>query len=276
VRLLRESDTATPDLEIRLAPPVFAECKAKLRYEDSVIKFVERWRRTALADISAYLRQVNAGFIVRIALHDESTMGALASIVRKMVTEGLESRSEPAFTVEIVPIHSDPVEMGPDPMPVMSAEFWRQALGFDEWQDWHFVLPGGHFKCADRPNMLATEFQRPTLVCVRSTRLAENEIRVLPSLRRQFRTHSPGALHVLINANLFGLDTRCSLDYVEAAVTHAAQQLLREYTRTFAVIYDVMKPPEPGQYRVIVRRVTVAEYSRWPSHYREPPRILLY
>jgi hypothetical protein len=77
VQLLPESDHPTPDIELGLTPAVFAECKAKLRYEEAVISFVERWRRSALGDISAYLRQMNAGFIVRISLHDESAMSAL-------------------------------------------------------------------------------------------------------------------------------------------------------------------------------------------------------
>ncbi|MBI4203589.1 MAG: hypothetical protein HY527_01070 [Betaproteobacteria bacterium] len=280
VQLLPESERPTPDIELGLTLPVYAECKAKLRYESAVIDFIERWRRTALGDISAYLRQVEAGFILRISLHDEAAMPALPRVIKRMVTDGVESRAESAFSIDIAPIHPAPVSLGRDPVSIASADFWRRSLAFDEWRDWHYVLPGGNFRITNWSNALATEMARPTLVCIRSTRLADNEVNVLPSLReacrRQFRSHSPGVLHVLINSSLFGLGTRCSLDHVDQAVTRAAEQLLREYTRVFAVVYDLVKPPEFGDYRTEVRRRIIPEAARWPADYPAPPPILLF
>ncbi len=281
VRFLQEDQEPRPDIELLLGRTAFVECKARLSYENQVVEFISKWRRDALGPISDYLRRVDAGFIVRVTLHNEAAIRDMPAVIQAMVTAGERTRDTSRFRVDIVPIDPGVVSIGPDPMPVFSAEFWRRALGFDEWRSWHYVLPGGWFDIVNLSNALAKAFRKPTLVCVKSTELADNTIKVLPILRdacrRQLRTHYPGIIHVLVNTDLFGLDEKASIDFIEGAFREATEEVFRNYTRLYRVVYDLVTPPEPGQYRVQLRRLGLAnERCQNPSpDYFEPPAVLI-
>ena len=281
VRLLQEDQEAQPDIQLQTDPSLFIECKAKLSHEQEVVDFTARWRREVLGTVSAYLRRVDAGFIVRVTLDNEAAMPAIPSVIESMVTAGETVRTNSDFKINITPIHPETCEIGPEPMSVLSAEFWKRALDFDEWLSWHYILPGGEFEIVTLSNAVAKSFRRPKLVCVRSTRLADNTIKVLSALkdacRRQLRKHNPGVIHVLINTNLAGLDRHASVEAVERLLREVTTEVFRNYRRLLRVNYDMVTPPEPGQFQVRVRRLSLVnkrcEHQR--TLYREPPPVVI-
>ena len=95
--------------------------------------------------------------------------------------------------------------------------------------------------------------------------------------RRQFRDHNPGVIHVLINTNLFGLEEKASVDFVESTLRRVTIEVFRSYGRLLRVVYDIVTPPEPGQFQVQVRRLGLAnERCEQPRPgYVEPPPVAI-
>ncbi|MFB3084248.1 MAG: hypothetical protein ACE1Z4_12490, partial [Gammaproteobacteria bacterium] len=63
---LAESKSPTPDLALRTKPPTYVECKARHRYEQDVISFVQTWQRESLATIKDMLLTCKGSFFVRV------------------------------------------------------------------------------------------------------------------------------------------------------------------------------------------------------------------
>jgi hypothetical protein len=259
---------------------LYVECKAKLRFEEAVVTFVDKCRRDALGSIVDHLRHVDAGLLIQISVHEDASVGEISEMIKRMVAAGEAVRDEPGYRVEIRAFESGEVVLR-QPMSIVSADFWRWAMGFDRWRDWHYVLPGGQFRLANLSNAIADAVKRPVLICIRSTRLADSTQRILPALkaasRRQFAAHAPGAIHMLVNTSLYGLGEKTRIEYVAESLRAAGRELLRNYDRVWRVNDDVVTPPELGRFDVSVRRVSVVnEAMAGPAEYIEPPAVLLW
>jgi len=252
VSLIEEGVSAVPDLEVQLTPVAFVECKAKLQREDVVERFTWRCRREALGAIRSYLVQVDSGFIIRIEVKENETIPKLPQIIQQMVTQGIEQKRTLGAAIFITPVESRPRVL-PRPMPVHSAELWEWMVGFKEWREWHEIHTSGDFKMQNLSNFIATEVQRPVLICYRSSGLAHGVQNIRQTLkdacRNQFKKHSPGILHVLVNTDLYGIGSNVTPARIAEDLKKDALSVLREYSRLSAVLFDVVTPPPPGSLR---------------------------
>jgi hypothetical protein len=90
VNMLPERNVPTPDLMIPFSPALYVECKAKLWYEDEIVNFINEWRRNALGEIASFLKDVDAGFLVKIIMKHKHHFGDIPIHIREMVSKGVE------------------------------------------------------------------------------------------------------------------------------------------------------------------------------------------
>lgn len=281
VSIIPESESPTPDLELAVDPRTYVECKAKLQYEADILRFVGKWRREALGDIAAVLKGVDAGFLVKIRLKEEAVIQKIPRIIREMVAAGQENRTVPEATIDVVPYVSNEVSLR-IPMSFMSEDFWEWALGFSEWKDWHYLLPGGDVQFANRSNLIVRRIKRPVLVCVRAENLADNTQKILPTLRsackKQFKSHKPGVIHMLVNTDLFCLGGKSSTEYTQQCLIASAKEIFRTYSRIWKIAYDIVTPPALGKYLGSVKRITRinARCTIHPNVPEEPLHVILW
>lgn len=198
-----------------------------------------------------------------------------------MVTAGEYSRNFPEGQISITPFESNEVPP-PSPMPMMSEDFWEWALGFKGWNDWHYALPGGNFQLENLSNLIVKKVKRPVLICVRADHLADNTQQIYGNLKyacnKQFQDHRPGVIHMLVNTKLFGLGEKGSPSYVERSLIESAEELFRDYSRVWKVLFDIVTPPSPGKYLATLKRrvLTNGRCKPLPKNYQDPPPILLW
>jgi len=281
VHLLAEGTSHTPDLQLIFQPMIFAECKAKLKHEGEIIDFIESWRRNALGRIAQYLSKVEAGFLIRISINADSAIPKIPLAIEEMVAAAEYCKVLPAAQIHIEPFESTEV-CPPKPMSSMSAEFWEWAMGFTEWKEWHYVLPGGHFQFTNLSNFVVNKVTRPVLICVRADHLADNTQNIYAALKyacdKQFKDHKPGIVHVLINRNLFGLGSKGEPTYIRKVLTSETSRLFRNYSRVWKVLYDIVTPPQWGKYAAGAHRLVLTNdrCTNVPRTYKAPPAILLW
>lgn len=281
VGLLPESTSHTPDLELMFGQKLFAECKAKLKYESEIMAFVEDWRRNALWRIAEHLSKVDAGFLVKVRMNDDTAIPHIPLAIEEMVAAGEYSRVLPAAQIHIEPFESTEISL-PNPTPWLSVEFWEWAMGFKEWKEWHYVLPGGHCKFVNLSNLVVEKIKRPVLICVRADHLVDNTQKVYSALdhacSKQFKRHKPGIIHVLINTDLFGLGPTGEPAYIKQILTNETLRLFQNYSRVWKVLYDIVTPPPWGKYAARANRLilTNERCTIAPRSYEEPPAILLW
>lgn len=282
VYILPERNAPTPDLRITYDPPIFIECKAKLRYEEEIIYFINKWRRTVLGDIASLLKNVDAGFLVKIIIkHRHSPLEEIPIHIREMVSKGIEKLELSYAVIIIVPFESTEVEPNKE-MSFNSEEFWEWAMGFRDWNNWHYILPGGLAQFKNLSNVIVKKIKRPVLVCVRAEYLADNTQKILPTLKdackRQFKHHRPGIIHMLINANLYGLGNKSDDKYIVESLNKSSQELFRDYSRIWKIVYDIVKPPVWGKHLANINRISVinkrCEFKS--NEYREPLPVILW
>lgn len=281
VHLLAEGTSHTPDLQLISQPMLFAECKAKLKHESEIIAFIENWRRNALGRIAKYLNTIEAGFLIRISINADSAIPEIPLAIEKMVAAAEYSSILPAAQIHIEPFESTEVSP-PKPMSFASEDFWKWAMDFTEWKEWHYVLPGGHVQFTNLSNFIVSKVTRPVLICVRADHLADNTQNIYAALKyacdKQFKDHKPGIVHILINRSLFGLGSKGEPAYIREILTRETLRLFRNYSRVWKVFYDIVTPPQWGKYAAGVRRLVLTNNrcTNVPQSYKEPPAILLW
>jgi len=227
------------------------------------------------------MRKVDAGFIVRIRVTTNISLAEIPRIVEDMVAQGERSKSIRHGHIDIEPFESSEVSL-PKPMSVISEEFWRWAFHFTEWREWHDVQPGGFFQLTNLSNAIADKVQRPLLICIRRDDLADNTKRVYSTLKfaceKQFKSHTPGIIHMAVNTDLFGLGDKGEPSNVRRILTAETEKLFRNYTRIYKVIYDIVSPPPLGKYNAKYNQlVMVNDRCQDPASVFCPsPRILLW
>ena len=262
VSVLDESTSPTPDLEVKAAASLYVECKVKLQYEQSVEDFVSQARRVALGPITKVLSTYSPGYLVKVEVVSPESLPQIPEVVKQMVHAGIRTRETDAFRLEVVQYESGLAEL-PRPMSIHSPDIWKWMMNFDEWRDWHYILPGGKFRRTQRSSFIATAVQKPFLICFRCAPLLDSTQDVGRTIkeacRKQFKRHMPGVVRILVDSHLYGFGPRSDPDYVSADVRSIARRVLSEYSRLAAVRFDIITPPTFGGQRsfhtkVLVRR----------------------
>ncbi len=173
VQVIPEEVSPTPDIELSLDTVTYVECKAKLQYEAEILKFISKWRRETLGDIAAFLKNVNAGFLVKIQVKNKNVISKIPKVIEQMVTNGETERIISEGQISIVPFASNET-IPPRQMSFYSEDFWDWAVGFNEWKDWHYILPGGNVQFTNRSNAVVKKLKRPILICIRAEYLRDN------------------------------------------------------------------------------------------------------
>lgn len=281
VSFVPERSSPTPDIKLSYNPNIFAECKGKLKYEDKIFHFIEKFRRSALGHIAQYLKEVNGGFLVRISLNTDTIFSQIPSYVREMITKGIHSKSFQEGLIKIEPF--DPNEVvPPKPMSFMSEEFWDWAMGFKEWNEWHYILPGGEAQFSNLSNVIVSKVRRPILICLKANHLADNIQDIYSALKyacsKQFKVFQPGIVYMLINTNTFGLGDKCKMNYIEKALEQVSEKLFTNYSRIWKVSYDLVTPPPQGKYNAMCQRLTKTNNKchDHPSNFPEISPVLLW
>ncbi len=260
VELIDEGASPSPDLKVFLESEIYVECKAKLLYEQSVVEFISRARREALGKMAGYLRQVDAGFVVKIDVLKNSVIPKLPALVQDMVTQGIKYKSYRQATIDITPFDSTTHVLS-KPMQFYSAELWELMVGFTEWRDWHYVLPGGKFRVSNLSNIIVNAVQRPCLICIRSKNLCDSTQNIRQTLkdacRRQLKSYTPGVIHMLVNAQLYGIGNEGTIENVVNDLQREGNVVLRDYSRLSSIVFDIVSPPLPGRLTLQHRRLVL-------------------
>jgi len=258
VALLPEGATPTPDIRVETDQLVYVECKAKTQHEEQVGRFLRRWREQALGAIADLTKRADAGLLVKVVVKKDGDLSRIPVAVEEMVRAGETARELRNARISIEPFESGSVQP-PVPMSLTSSEFWKWAMGFDEDDDWHFVLPGGNFQFSSVPHLIVKEVARPTLICVRAEWLSGTTQDVYGPLkeacRKQLRVHQPGILHMKINTALFALGVRGNASAVKEVLLEAAEKIFRDYSRVSQIYYDIVSPPVWGTFGAATDRL---------------------
>lgn len=282
---VQETGQPVPDLALKTDPLCFAECKARNKYEQEVVGFTAVWRRESLVPIDEMLRGYRESFIVRVEVVSpqdiEIFRNEIPRQVRKMVREGSgEFISEGHFRVKVERWPESTINL-PHPMSPIDQKMWKTVFEFDEWDQWHYLLPNGQVRILDNAPHLAVAVGKRVLICVRAEYLKDNKASLLSTLKdackRQFRYHQPGVIHVLLDASLFGLGKLRRPEVIRQVLTPEIKELFRNYDRVWKIIIDIMSEPEGDFFKMEAHRIiaTNSRVSNPPRGYTEPQRLLL-
>jgi hypothetical protein len=282
VNILPERNVPTPDIRISYNPALYVECKAKLRYEDEIIKFINRWRLTALGEIASFLRNVDAGFLVKIIIKNRhSPLEEIPIHIKRMVSKGIEELALLYADIKIIPFES--TEVSPDrEMSLFSEEYWEWAIGFKDWNDWHYILPGGLAQFNNLSNLIIKKISRPVLICVKAEYLADNTQKILPTLKyackKQLKDHKPSIIHMLINTNLFGLGEKSDNKYIIESLSNSSQEIFNNYSRIWKIVFDIVRPPRWGKHFAQLKRISLVNNrcKYYSKDYMEPLPVILW
>lgn len=275
VSLISEGVVPAPDI---VAPKIglFFECKARSESEQKVTMFVRSFRKQVLGEVVRLSRRTSHGLKILIDVHDEKVLNKLLSLINSMLAKEQRWLSLPEVDIEIEYYHPRPYAL-PYPMPLLSKGLWQHMVGFDDFDSWHYVLPGGEFELDNYSNLMVKNFKRPLLVCVRSSVLSSVSANLMNALKdackRQLREHRPGVVRMLINTRFFSLQSTPELIFEE--LQSLAVKLLDEYkSRLAAVYFDVVVSPEFGGIQVGYKQVYASRASYAEVIENLPPIIL--
>jgi len=255
---LTEGSSHTPDLKLSLEFPVYVECKARLSHEERVVNFISNWRCGPLTKLIDFLSKVsNAGFLVNIRVQENTNLSSIPGIVKKMVTEGKFVRDIPGGEISIQRYEFNEVSLS-QPIP-MSDELWKRLFGFTGKKEWHDIFEGGDFVMSNQSNLIIEKALCPLLICIRADHLAGNTPKVFNALKyacsKQFKKHNPGIIHVLLNTKQFGLGELSEFEPICGHLSNLVESLFANYSRVWKILFDIVTPPELGDYFGNVRRV---------------------
>lgn len=280
------SPMPSPDLRLSTHPTSFVECKARLQHEKRVGDFVAHWRRSHLSQIHKALVPGTNSYVVRVEVNSLTEYrrvpdGALATFIATMVEGGRVQASEKCgCTITIGYWAADEVLLR-QPVPAMTREFWEHGWGFDEWDNWHYILPTGEIALSDADPRIATRYRQRLIVCVRASELAGETPSVISTLksacRRQLGKAETGLVHLLLDSNLFGLGTARDVRHIEAILQPEISRIFQDYSRLWRVYIDVMVRGEffessmPSAHRLEATNPT----AKSPKKYQRPCSVLL-
>lgn len=249
VRIVEEGTKPAPDLELRLKSGqlIYVECKAKHQFDEAMSSFVKEWRNKALGEISSIISKFQDAFVVRVSVKSNSAIERVPDNVYDMVIKGKKDRTIKDARIHIDCFQAD--EQGvrvPRDMSMLSQEFWKWVVCFDEWQDWHYILPGGEYKFKNLSNAIVSRVKRPTLICIRAEHIVDERKDVLTSLkdacRRQLRDYEPGIVRILLPMWAFGGRQQTNAA-INQFVQSVSAQIFGDYSRLVRIVYDVVRPP---------------------------------
>lgn len=280
---IEETTLPTPDSRLGTDPPSYVECKSKLQYEREVIDFTNLWMREALLSIKDTLLQQTDSFVIRVVILSPQPVNVyreeVPNRIHQMIATG-EQETEVAERFSIK-IERRPAKRQtlPKALP-LGREFWRTALDFDEWDDWHYPSPDGEVDLLNADPRFVTAIGKMAMVCVRAEYLKDNRISLLNALkdacRRQFETHRPGIIHVLINAELFGLGRLRDPKVISSVLEPEVTKVLRDYDRLWRIVIDIMSESQTDLFQITANRlIAINSRAQSPKGYIEPARVFI-
>ena len=277
---VKETNVPTPDLRLMTNPNSFVECKGRLKYEENIEEFTHNWRRESLAQIDQILRKYQGSFIVRVNILSPHETNVYRKEIPATINSMIEGgRREHGITnryfIAIEPWAEQTILF---PRPVTDKEILN-FLPFDEWDEWHYILPYGHLKLSHLDSRLFEGIRQWRLVCVRADYLKDNRVRLLGTLKdlckRQFREHQPGIVHLAINNTLFGLGQFRRPETVVEILRSDFEILFRNYDRIWKIIIDVTCGNQWKGFGEVLRVQGTRTDAESPGGYVEPKRIML-
>lgn len=276
VRLIPEGKKPTPDMVIS-DPELFFECKARSAPEESVLRFINNYRKQVLGGIIQLSQQIGCGLKILIDIHDESILEQLLLLIERMLRDKITVLKMKEVEVSVVYYNAGPFIL-PHPMPMQSKELWMWIMGFSEFDKWHYVMPGGVFELDNYSNTMIKSFKRPLLVCIKSTALSSKSANVRNAIKAackdQLKEHRPGVVQVLINTRFFSL--LATPEEILEELQTLAVKLVEEYKSRLAAIYfDVVDGPKFGEAVIGYRQIYASRKTYAPLVDSLPSIILL-
>lgn len=280
------SGMPSPDLRLSTHPTSFIECKARLQHEKRVDDFVAHWRRRHLSQIHKALVPGTNSYVVRVEVdslteYRSAPDGAFATFIATMVKGGRVQTSEKygcTITVQYWPAAEVLLRK---PVPAMTCEFWEHGWGFDEWDNWHYILPTGDIALSDADPRIATRYRQRIIVCSRAPELASSTPSVISALksacRRQLRKVDIGLVHLLLDSSLFGLGATRDVHAIAAILQPEVSRIFQDYSRLWRVYIDVMVRGEffessmPSAHRLEATNPS----AKAPEKFQAPCSVLL-
>lgn len=284
--LLETRGTPSPDMRLRALPKVMVECKTRLEYEKRVRKFVRNWRRKQLSQIHQAIVPGSNSIVVRVevnALSDYEKMrpGTIGNLVSTMLKSGNTVCPDAPgciVRVEHMPSYKTVLDT---PVPVMSREFWEHGWSFEEWDQWHYILPWGEIAIADADRRFATRYAQRVLICVRANELSDSAASIISALKdackRQFKRENTGVIHILLDSRQFGLAGSRSIDSIRRLLQPEIEQVFADYSRLWRVYMDVVSQPEmfPSESPTTYRLEATNAKAAVPAGFQPPKPVLV-
>ena len=276
---------ATPDLQVNTDPVTLVECKARLKYEVNVIEFTRNWRRKQLSQIHKAIVPGPNSYIVRVEIeslenYEKEPDGSFSSKIKEMIANKISHFADPSGQINI-DYYSAERTVLENPMPAMTQEFWNHGWGFNEWEDWHYILPTGEVALLDSDPRLANQYGQRIIICVRARELTNNVPSLTSTLkdacRRQLQRANSGIIHVLIDSHLFGLGKDRSIKEIQSRLEPEIHTVFRNYSRLWRLYIDVVDRGDyfetntPSARRLEATNPSVAA----PDRFQAPSPIIL-
>ncbi|MBM4442187.1 MAG: hypothetical protein FJ027_17355 [Candidatus Rokubacteria bacterium] len=280
-KVLEEGSSATPDIEIKTDPGSYIECKARLKYEQAAIAFADLWRREALVPVKTVLMELTQSSIVRVKVLSEQPSDVYrseipAAVTAAIVSEQAELEVPGRFSISIARF---PSHQTFDPPVPLNEELWKKAVGFDEWSEWHYPSPDAEHTVLSSDRRFVRSVGKVTIVCARAEYLKDNRVPLLNALKdacRQFENYRPGAIHVLVPTDLFGLGALQQPKVIASVLVPELREVLQQYSRVWRIVIDLVSAPTGELADISAHRVTATSpTSPTPRGYIEPKRLLL-
>lgn len=242
VRLIEEGADPTPDIAVA-EPELFFECKARSAPEENHLRLINGFRSKISGGIIKLSQQVEFGMHVLIEVHDEKVIDNLVGMIAEMCRRHKSVLATSEVYIKI--FYYDGVSRKTSrPMPLMSKDLWMEIMEFQEFDKWHYILPGGDFKFSNFSHFLVAEYKKPVLICMRSTTLGKASANIRNTIKiackRQLRGYRPGVVRMLINTSLYSVLS--TLEEVMAELEFHAHKILDEYEgRLVAIYFDVVR-----------------------------------
>ncbi|MSP39325.1 MAG: hypothetical protein EXR70_12615 [Deltaproteobacteria bacterium] len=277
---IKETNSPTPDIRLMTNPNLFVECKGRQKYEEIIEGFIRTWRRESLARIDQVLRKYHGSFLVRITLlsPQDATVyqKEIPEAISTMIESGLrEHDATNRYSIAIEPWAEQIILF---PRPVTHKEVF-DFLPFDEWDEWHYILPYGHLKPLASDTRMFEGIRQWRLICVRADYLKDNRVSLLATLKdlckRQFREYQPGIVHMATNSVQFGLGRFRRPETIVEILKSDFEVMFRNYDRIWKIIIDVTCGNEWKGFTEVLRVQATRKSTDSPAGYVEPKRIFL-
>lgn len=280
---IRPDSAGGPDIKLYTTPPVYVECKTRLKIEEKVKQFVRNWRRFALQKIFHICTRYYGSYLIKVVLKSPPTQKFLTSsipnVIEKMIKTGKIKKTIQNKGRIVIEPWSPEREKLPKPVPALSEELIKIAFDFDDFDNWHYVFTEGEYSYLSEDERFVTGVGKRSLICVRADYLKNStapiENAVKQALRKQFKDYRPGILFIHLNSCLYGIGRYRDPIQIANQLNKKLPRIIKDYTRILQIVVDISTQKNGLAFPLSTQRYIFPNNStKLPNDYNNPKPIL--